>query len=206
MSAVGNSSTAGRASSGNPPVNRANETLRRDLTESSTNQSIINVPRPVQAQASRQTTNVPRPVQAQSSRRATSVSISSPRPVNTPTVARASGRIGNTDSQRRTSQPNRREIEGECGICLCNLHSSQDEDWDEEEESENSGGEDHADDDQDDDDDDDDDDDTDDEEHPEELVWCKARCGVNFHKKCIDQWLETDHASTCPTCRSNWKH
>ncbi|KGO41730.1 Zinc finger, RING-type [Penicillium expansum] len=79
---------------------------------------------------------------------------------------------------------------------------SQDEDWDEEEESENSGGEDHADDDQD----DDDDDDTDDEEHPEELVWCKARCGVNFHKKCIDQWLETNHASTCPTCRSNWKH
>ncbi|KAJ5491870.1 Zinc finger RING-type [Penicillium expansum] len=93
-------------------------------------------------------------------------------------------------------------LKEKCGICLCNLHSSQDEDWDEEEESENSGGEDHADDDQD----DDDDDDTDDEEHPEELVWCKARCGVNFHKKCIDQWLETNHASTCPTCRSNWKH
>jgi hypothetical protein len=39
----------------------------------------------------------------------------------------------------------------------------------------------------------------------EELVWCKARCGVNFHKKCIDKWLETSHAPTCPTCRSNWR-
>jgi hypothetical protein len=38
------------------------------------------------------------------------------------------------------------------------------------------------------------------------LVWCKARCGVNFHKRCIDQWLQTAHDPTCPTCRSHWKH
>ncbi|KAJ6132689.1 hypothetical protein N7471_007904 [Penicillium samsonianum] len=192
MSAVVNSSSMGSASSGNPPANRVNETLRRDSTESSTNQSAITVPRPVQAQATRQTS---------------AVSISSPRPASTPTVARAFGRIGNTASQDETSQPNRREIEGECGICLCNLHSSQDEDWDEEEESENSGGDDYGDNDQDNNYEDDDYDDyAEDDEHLKELVWCKARCGVNFHKQCIDQWLETDHAPTCPACRSNWKH
>jgi RING-finger-containing ubiquitin ligase len=117
-------------------------------------------------------------------------------------------------------QPIRREVEGECGICLCDLHRSQDENSDEEK-TESGGGDDHDDsDDSDDGDDSDDendyddsdddtdadDDDTDDHGHLEELVWCRARCGVNFHKQCIDQWLETDHASTCPTCRSNWKH
>ncbi|KOS37309.1 hypothetical protein ACN38_g11898 [Penicillium nordicum] len=179
-SAVVNSSSRRSASSGNTPVHDVNEPLRRDSTESSTNQSAVTVPRPAQAEVSRQTS---------------SISVSSPRPVNTPTVARASSRIGNTASQDETPQPIRREVEGECGICLYDLHSSQDGDLDEEEESESSS-----------DDDDDDDDDADDREHLKELVWCKARCGVNFHKQCIDQWLETDHASTCPTCRSNWKH
>ncbi|OQE12861.1 hypothetical protein PENFLA_c060G08612 [Penicillium flavigenum] len=194
-SAVVNSSSMGSTSSPNPPVNRLNETLRRDLTESSTNRSAITVPRPVQAQASRQTS---------------AVSISSPRSLNTPTVPRAFSRTGNRTSQNETSQPSRREIEGECGICLNNLHGSQDEDWDAEEGSENSGGDGHGDNDQDDndeeDDSDDNDDNADDDEHLKELVWCKARCGVNFHKQCIDQWLETDHAPTCPACRSTWKH
>ncbi|OQD65341.1 hypothetical protein PENPOL_c006G05550 [Penicillium polonicum] len=203
-SAVVNSSSRGSASSGNTPAPHVNEPLRRDSTESSTNPSAITVPRPAQAQASRQTS---------------AISVSSPRPVNTPTVARASSRIGNTVRQDETPQAIRREVEGECGICLCDLHSSQDGNLDEEE-SESSGGDDHDDeeddyddfddfDDCDDDDDDDadaDDNDADDHEQLKELVWCKARCGVNFHKQCIDQWLETDHASTCPTCRSNWKH
>lgn len=192
-SAVVNSSSRRSASSGNTPVHDVNEPLRRDSTESSTNQSAITIPRPAQAQATRQTS---------------AISVSSPRPVNTPTVARASSRIGTTASQDETPQPIRREVEGECGICLCDLHSSQDGDLDEEEESESSSDDD--DDDEEDyddcDDDDDDDNDADDHEYLKELVWCKARCGVNFHKQCIDQWLETDQASTCPTCRSNWKH
>lgn len=197
-STVVNSSSRGSASTGNTPVHHVNEPLRRGSTESSTNQSAITVPRPAQAQASPQTSGI---------------SVSSPRPVNTPTVARAFSRIGNTTSQDETPQSIRREVEGECGICLCDLHGSQDGDLDEEEESESSGDDDHDDeddyDDSDSDSDDDDDaenNDADDHEHLKELVWCKARCGVNFHKQCIDQWLETDHASTCPTCRSNWEH
>jgi hypothetical protein len=38
------------------------------------------------------------------------------------------------------------------------------------------------------------------------VVWCKARCGVNFHKSCISEWLGSARYPTCPTCRSNWKH
>lgn len=201
-SAVVNSSSGGSASSENTPVHHVNEPLRRGSTESSTNQSVIPVPRPVQTQASRQTSAIP---------------VSSRRPASTPTVARASSRIGNTVSQNGIPQPTRREVEGECGICLCDLHSSQDGDSDEEEDSESSSGDDLDDEDDydgsdfdsdfdDDEDSDADDNDADGHEHLEELVWCKARCGVNFHKQCIDQWLETDNASTCPTCRSRWKH
>jgi hypothetical protein len=56
---------------------------------------------------------------------------------------------GNTASQGETFQPNRREIEGECGICLNDLDGPQDEDLDAGEGSENSGGYDHGDNDQD---------------------------------------------------------
>lgn len=204
-STVVNSSSRGSASTRNTPVHHVNEPLRRASTESSTNQLAITVSWLAQAQASPQTS---------------AISVSSPRPVNTPTVARASSRIGNTTSQDETPQSIRREVEGECGICLCDLHGSQDGDLDEEEDSESSGDDDHDDEDDYDDYDDSDsdnydyddndydveDNDADDHEHLNELVWCKARCGVNFHKQCIDQWLETDHASKCPTCRSNWKH
>ncbi|KAJ5958804.1 uncharacterized protein N7479_005954 [Penicillium vulpinum] len=196
MSAVVNSSSMGRAPSRNPPVNRVNETVRRELTQSSTNQSAITTPPPVQAQASLQTSDVsisiPRPVDTPNMTR----------PVSTPTVAHVASSTGTTASRDEISQVNRRKIEGECGICLRNLHCPQDEDREEQEESENSGGDDNDDNDQHNDDDDDKDDD---DEQLEELVWCKTRCGVNFHKQCIDQWLETDHASTCPTCRSDWK-
>ena len=193
-SAVVSSSSAGGVSSRNtPPANLVDRTDRRRSTES-TNQSAITVPRPAQAQVSRQTG---------------AVSLSSPRPANPPTVVRVSSSTGNQDREDETSQANRREVEGECGICLCNLQiSQQDVDADEEEESE------HSDDDDDNDDDQDHDDEYDeqievednDNHQDDELVWCKARCGVNFHKQCIDQWLETARGPTCPTCRSHWKH
>ncbi|KAJ6121120.1 hypothetical protein N7523_005400 [Penicillium sp. IBT 18751x] len=88
----------------------------------------------------------------------------------------------------------RREVEGECGICLCDLKTPQ------RDEEGGRQGEEEGD---------------DDDPHDglietageaEELAWCRARCGVNFHKQCIDQWLETAHAATCPACRSNWRH
>lgn len=201
-SAVASSSRAGGVSSRNtPPANLVDRTARRRSTES-TNQSAITVPRPAQPQVSRQTREV---------------SLSSPRPATPPTVVRVSSSTGNQDSQDETSQANRREVEGECGICLCNLQISQhDVDADEEEDSEHSDDDDYDDDDDDDDDDDNDQDDDEydeqteaedkDEHQDEELVWCKARCGVNFHKQCIDQWLETARDPTCPTCRSHWKH
>ncbi|KAJ6079307.1 hypothetical protein N7467_009060 [Penicillium canescens] len=195
-SVVVSSSSAGSVSSRNTPQpNLIDRTVRSRSTESP-NQSAITVPRPAQAQVSHQTR---------------AVSVSSPRPATPPTVVRVSSSTRNQDSQDVTSQANRREVEGECGICLCNLQiSQQDLDADEEEESE------HSDDDDDDDEDDDDEEEEDDDEQieaedkdehqDEELVWCKARCGVNFHKQCIDQWLETAHAPTCPACRSHWKH
>ncbi|KAE8370599.1 hypothetical protein BDV27DRAFT_151859 [Aspergillus caelatus] len=41
------------------------------------------------------------------------------------------------------------------------------------------------------------------------LVWCKKRCGTNFHKSCMDRWVEAcqkdSHPVQCPICRSPWK-
>ncbi|CRG88704.1 hypothetical protein PISL3812_05738 [Talaromyces islandicus] len=43
-----------------------------------------------------------------------------------------------------------------------------------------------------------------------QLVWCRRRCGNNFHQSCIDGWLESiaQHPerplATCPTCRVVW--
>jgi hypothetical protein len=117
------------------------------------------------------------------------------------------------DNQAEPSETNRREIEGECGICLCNLRlPQQDLDGDEEDESDH----DESDSSQDNNEDGSDGvgneeaeltEERDEVEHQEEeLVWCKARCGVNFHKRCIDQWLQTKRAPTCPMCRNGWKN
>ncbi|KAJ5676557.1 uncharacterized protein N7477_002190 [Penicillium maclennaniae] len=131
----------------------------------------------------------------------------SPGPGATPTLVSSMARIA--DETINHSAPNaarqvpvlvnqsvaviRREVEGECGICLCDLKTPQREE--EERQGEVEGD--------------------DDDQHDglietaggsEELVWCRARCGINFHKQCIDQWLETAHAATCPACRSNWRH
>ena len=34
------------------------------------------------------------------------------------------------------------------------------------------------------------------------LVECISTCHKNYHKSCIDKWLE--HGTTCPNCRSEW--
>jgi hypothetical protein len=189
-SVIVRSTSAETASSSNtPPLNHVYTTERREST-GPVGQPAITVPRPTQLQVSRETM---------------AGSALSPRPATPPLVVRPSSSNERENGQEITSQPNRRQVEGECGICLCDFQlSQQDVDEDEEENSAHSDGNEC---DEEDDDDDDDDDEYDEQEHQdEELVWCKARCGVNFHKRCIDQWLETDHAPTCPACRSNWKH
>ncbi|KAF7950512.1 hypothetical protein EAE96_007795 [Botrytis aclada] len=41
----------------------------------------------------------------------------------------------------------------------------------------------------------------------EEIVWCKAACGQNFHKDCFAQWKASKHggAVTCVYCRTPWQ-
>jgi hypothetical protein len=41
----------------------------------------------------------------------------------------------------------------------------------------------------------------------EEIVWCKAACGQNFHKECFDQWRLSKRGGTvtCVYCRTPWQ-
>lgn len=46
------------------------------------------------------------------------------------------------------------------------------------------------------------------EEGKEEVVWCRAACGQNFHKECFHTWTKTRSGTgniTCPLCRSVWQ-
>ncbi|KAL2871393.1 uncharacterized protein BJX67DRAFT_377171 [Aspergillus lucknowensis] len=52
--------------------------------------------------------------------------------------------------------------------------------------------------------------DTDNEGVGGSLVWCKAFCGVNYHRECFDKWVSrcvmarSMRSVTCPTCRRVW--
>ncbi|KAI9738083.1 MAG: hypothetical protein M1818_005511 [Claussenomyces sp. TS43310] len=41
----------------------------------------------------------------------------------------------------------------------------------------------------------------------EDLVWCKAACGQNFHRECFEQWKRSKAGRqvTCVYCRSEWQ-
>lgn len=41
----------------------------------------------------------------------------------------------------------------------------------------------------------------------EEIVWCKAACGQNFHRECFEQWRRSKKGGrvTCVYCRSEWE-
>ncbi|TVY86831.1 hypothetical protein LAWI1_G005895 [Lachnellula willkommii] len=41
----------------------------------------------------------------------------------------------------------------------------------------------------------------------EDIVWCKAACGQNFHKECFEQWRRSKHGGkvTCVYCRTEWQ-
>ncbi|KAL4954022.1 hypothetical protein BDW69DRAFT_146452 [Aspergillus filifer] len=49
-------------------------------------------------------------------------------------------------------------------------------------------------------------DDEDDDLGEDEIVWCRAFCGTNYHLDCIEEWLDQFiyGRATCPTCRRPW--
>lgn len=91
----------------------------------------------------------------------------------------------------------RRHVEGECNICILPLQDDsseedQSEDYDDSSEQDEEESEDSH----------------DVQNGYEELVWCKRRCGNNFHRVCIDSWIDACQANnrepTCPICRAEW--
>lgn len=111
----------------------------------------------------------------------------------------------------------RRPAEGECGICLCPLQEPQSYGTEDKEEEDGEDGyeeEEESEEEEEQDDNDDTEDEqgylSDDEREVEDkedgLVWCKARCGVNYHRECIDKWLASGHYDSCPTCRVTWRY
>jgi Ring finger domain len=44
-------------------------------------------------------------------------------------------------------------------------------------------------------------------EPDEELVWCKAACGQNYHKDCFERWRQSKMGGpvTCAYCRTEWQ-
>jgi hypothetical protein len=40
----------------------------------------------------------------------------------------------------------------------------------------------------------------------ENIVWCRAACGQNFHQECFEQWRKSKMGGrvTCVYCRSEW--
>ncbi|KAL4796461.1 hypothetical protein BDV19DRAFT_361025 [Aspergillus venezuelensis] len=100
---------------------------------------------------------------------------------------RTRGEQSNAASSRSTINTTRRPIEGDCSICLEPLlrtHGSDDGSDDSDIDSS----------------------DNESEEPEQEVVWCNAQCGNNYHKSCIERWLGTAAKSTCPTCRKPWRN
>ncbi|KAK6823256.1 hypothetical protein RU639_006135 [Aspergillus parasiticus] len=93
----------------------------------------------------------------------------------------SSASLSSTTSSR-SGDTTRRPIEGDCTICFDPLKNAR---------SEVGDGAHHG---------------TGDEEEQQELSWCKARCGVNYHATCIKSWLKASPKATCPTCRSVWRN
>jgi hypothetical protein len=99
----------------------------------------------------------------------------------------------------------RRHVEGECNICILPL---QDEGSEEDEPETENGYESEGSDDFSEQDEEESEDSHDVQNGYEELVWCKRRCGNNFHRDCIDSWIDAcqanDREPTCPICRAEW--
>lgn len=145
-------------------------------------------------------------------------------------------RLHSANPIRSSSGITRRPIQGDCGICLSSLENDIWEDTDDEDsdEAENEGSDGPKDDENGWEDEDDGEEYCSDttESHRSnssswngeagsadqaqhsipsteryDIVWCKAKCGVNYHRDCIYQWLALDpfEGLSCPTCRSIWE-
>ncbi|KAL1965443.1 hypothetical protein VTN77DRAFT_5699 [Rasamsonia byssochlamydoides] len=104
-------------------------------------------------------------------------------------TSHSSSRI-NTVTARPRKAISRRPIEKDhdCGICLnALLDNPNNSDSDDQNNASSSENE---------------------EQEAVDLVWCKARCGNNFHSECLHQWIDSCNGSgqvpTCPTCRTCW--
>ncbi|RDA86198.1 hypothetical protein CP532_3477 [Ophiocordyceps camponoti-leonardi (nom. inval.)] len=41
---------------------------------------------------------------------------------------------------------------------------------------------------------------------PQPIVWCRAECGQNIHRQCMDTWLQSSEGPPrCPMCRCPWE-
>ncbi|CAI7626146.1 unnamed protein product [Penicillium bialowiezense] len=169
-----NESAPGRPTSQDSYIGRV---VERGSTESTVIQMVTAVPRVSQSEVS--------PTRATPASREASASPSTVVSISESTLSRV----------------NRHKVEGTCGICLCDMHVPRQEvETADAEETDNDSGDDNEAEDAESAEDTDDIDgaeDADADDRGEELTWCKARCGVNFHKGCIDQWLA--RARTCPT-------
>ncbi|UDD57325.1 hypothetical protein AFCA_004828 [Aspergillus flavus] len=114
----------------------------------------------------------------------------------------AQGKAGFTGSPR--SSVTRRSVEGDCAMCLLPLWEPGLSTDDREQPKDISRGNDR------------------DENYIENssvsiraclkrdklLVWCKKECGTNFHKDCMNQWIETclncSRPAKCPMCQTPW--
>lgn len=108
-------------------------------------------------------------------------------------------RSARNPDRRQTSlreEITRRPVQGECSICFLPLQEDESDTDRYEVEDSDDFPELHA--------------------HPrivyEELVWCRRRCGNNFHRDCMDSWIHTfqdrfergGRRPTCPMCRAEW--
>ncbi|EEA27198.1 hypothetical protein TMatcc_004523 [Talaromyces marneffei ATCC 18224] len=132
----------------------------------------------------------PRPAQAISEAETSTISRESTRPVQNPARREAS----------RSEEITRRDVEGQCSICflplqedesnLENRYASEDSDDFSGQDEEGSAGSHDV------------------QDGHEDLVWCRGRCGNNFHRECMNSWIETfensEREPTCPICRAEW--
>ncbi|KAH8695278.1 hypothetical protein BGW36DRAFT_360982 [Talaromyces proteolyticus] len=116
-------------------------------------------------------------------------------PTSSPTPGRAT-----TPTQQSSTFPRRRTtnirqpVEGECGICYNSLlgdnESEEDDGLSDDLDSESVAS-------------------TPTGNRKESLVWCRAQCGQNYHKECMDLWAASCtnnlRPATCPMCRAQWR-